>query len=138
MKGELNRHTAPTTHPLPEKTTLKRPSLISLKKPFNGYCQLLKLDTGYKKNCSENFVGYFSYSKNRMGKCLTIKSFFFKYSIFMCIKSHFSHLHHSVILWIFLDFSYVLGYLVLLLLRLCLHLNVRGSYWNPTKTILLK
>ena len=32
--------------------------------------------TGYQKNCSEDFIEYFSHSKNGMAKCVSTKKIF--------------------------------------------------------------
>ena len=61
-----------------------------------------------------------------------------KYSTFVCIMSHFPHLHHSVTLWLFLDFSRILRISCSSSKQTSFTSKHTGSYWNPTKAILLK
>ena len=55
-----------------------------------------------------------------------------KYSTFVCITSHFPYLHHAVTLWLFLDFSRVLGISCSFSKQTSVTSTLIGSYWNPT------
>ena len=61
-----------------------------------------------------------------------------KYSTFVYITLHFPHLHHSVTLWLFIDFSRVLGIPCSSSKQTLFTSKLTGSYWNTTKAVLLK
>ena len=58
-----------------------------------------------------------------------------KYSTFVWIKSHLQHLHHSVTLWLLLDFSRVLRMSGSSSKQTLFTSKPRGSYWNLIKVI---
>ena len=61
-----------------------------------------------------------------------------KHSTFVFIAPHFQHLHHLVTLWLFLDFSRVLAISCSSSKQTLFTFKLTGSYWSPTKAILLK